>query len=128
MAEGPAHDPTVANPPADEDTRSDSEAESTAMTTSSSPTRGASMMAKGEIPELTDFFKKTNVSEEEFQTYHRRGWLTGNVLSYITEVDVPTVHDLSVLCFESHELNAPAKGRGMDVTIEIPRMILAVRM
>jgi hypothetical protein len=128
MAEGPAHDPTVANPPADEDTRSDSEAESTAMTTSSSPTRGASMMAKGEIPELTDFFKKTNVSEEELQTYHRRGWLTGNALSYITEVDVPTIHDLSVLCFESHELDAPAKGQEMDVTIEIRRMILAVQM
>jgi hypothetical protein len=31
MAEGPVHDLAAANPPADEDTRSDSEAESTTM-------------------------------------------------------------------------------------------------
>jgi hypothetical protein len=30
--------------------------------------------------------------------------LTGNVLSTIPEVDVPTVHSLTVLCFESHLL------------------------
>jgi hypothetical protein len=37
------------------------------MMTLSSPTRGASWMVKGEIPELIDFFKKTSVSEEELQ-------------------------------------------------------------
>jgi hypothetical protein len=52
----------------DDDAGGDSGAESTAMMTSSSPTRGASWMVKGEIPELTDFFKKTSVSEEELQT------------------------------------------------------------
>jgi hypothetical protein len=30
-------------------------------------------MAKGEIPELTDFFKGTTVSEEELQAYHIHG-------------------------------------------------------
>jgi hypothetical protein len=104
MAKGPAHDPDAINPLVDESTRSDSEAESTAMTTSSSPTRGVSMMAKGEIPELTDFFKKTSLSEEELQDYHHLGWLTGNVLSSIPKVDVPTVHGSSILCFESHLL------------------------
>jgi hypothetical protein len=49
----------------DDNDGSDSGAESTAMMTSSSPTRGASLMAKGEIPELTNFFKGTTVSEEE---------------------------------------------------------------
>jgi hypothetical protein len=93
-----------ANSSIDDDTRGDSGAESTVMTTSSSLTRGASMMAKGEIPEVTYFFKKISVSEEELQAYHRRGWLTGNVLSSIPEVDVPTIHDSSVLCFESHLL------------------------
>jgi hypothetical protein len=102
MAERPAHDPVVADPPVDEGTRSDSKAESTAMTTSYSPTRGASMMVKGEIPELIDFFKKTSVSEEDLQGYHRHDQLTGNVLFSIPEVDVPTVHGSSVLCFESH--------------------------
>jgi hypothetical protein len=104
MAKGPAHDPTAVNPLVDESTRSDSEAESTAMTTSISPTHGVSMMAKGEIPELTKFFKKTSISEEELQGYHRLGWLTGNVLSVVPEVDVLTIHGSSVLCFESHLL------------------------
>jgi hypothetical protein len=35
--------------------------ESTAMDTSSYPTHGAAKMAEGEIPELTDFFKKTTI-------------------------------------------------------------------
>jgi hypothetical protein len=74
------------------------------MTTSSSPTRGASLMVKGEIPELTDFFKRTTVSEEELQEFHNHGWLIGNVLSTIPEVDVPTVAGSIVLCFESHLL------------------------
>jgi hypothetical protein len=104
MAEGPAHDLAVVNPSVDESTRSHSEAESTAMTTSSSLTRGVSMMAKGEIPKLTDFFKKINLSEEELQGYHRLKWLTGNVLSSIPEVNVMTIHSSYVLCFESHLL------------------------
>jgi hypothetical protein len=53
---------------------------------------------------LTDFFKGTTVSEEELQAYHNHGWLTGNVLSSIHKVDVPTIHGSSVLCFESHLL------------------------
>jgi hypothetical protein len=66
MAEGPARDPTAANPPADEDTGSDSRAESvTAM--ASSPTRGTALMAKGEICELSYFFKKTSITDEEHQ-------------------------------------------------------------
>ncbi len=74
-------------------------AESTAMTTSSSPTRGAALMAKGEIPELSDFFKKTSVTDDEHQAYHERGWLTGNVISSVPEVDVPTVEGSTAICF-----------------------------
>jgi hypothetical protein len=103
-AKGPAHDPATVNPPVDESTRSDSEAKSTAMITSSSPTRGVSMMAKGEIPELINFFKETSLSEEELQGYHHLRWLTGNILSSIPEINVLTVHCSSVLCFESHML------------------------
>jgi hypothetical protein len=61
-------------------------------------------MAKGQIPELTDFFKRTTVTEEELQAFHNRGWLIGNVISTIPEVDVPTVHGSTVLYFESHLL------------------------
>jgi hypothetical protein len=72
LDEGPSHDPIVTNPLADKDTRSDSGAESIAATTSS-PTRGATLMAKGEIPELSDFFKNMSVTDDERQAYHERG-------------------------------------------------------
>jgi hypothetical protein len=101
--ESPSNLPPT-NSSMDNDAGGDSGVESTTMVSSSSPTRGTSLMAKGEIPELTDFFKKTSVTEEELQVYHHHHWLTGNVLSSIPEVDVPTVHGSSVLCFETHLL------------------------
>jgi hypothetical protein len=101
MAEVPYRDPIVTNLPADEDTRNDSEVESIA-TTTSSPTHNATLMAKGEIPELSDFFKKTYVTGvlvTKRQDYHERGWLIGNVISSVSEVDVPTVKGSTAICF-----------------------------
>jgi hypothetical protein len=82
MAEGPSHDPIVTNPPTDDDTGNDSGVESVAATTSS-PTRGAALMAKDEIPELSNLFKKTSVTDGERRAYHKHGWLTGNIISSI---------------------------------------------
>jgi hypothetical protein len=79
----------------------ESETKSTAMAVSSSPTRGAAKMAEGEISELIDFFKKTTVIEDDHQAYHNRGWLIDNLVSFIHEVDVPTVEGSTILCFES---------------------------
>jgi hypothetical protein len=101
MAKGPSRDPIITNPPIDEDTENDSGAESVAAMTSS-PSRGAALMAKGEILELSDFFKKTSVIDGESQAYHKRGWLTGNVISSVSEVDVPTVEGSTTIFFESH--------------------------
>jgi hypothetical protein len=101
MVEGPSRDPTVTNPPVDEDTGGYSGAKSIAVM-ASSPTRGATLMANCEIPKLSDFFRKTSVSDDEHQAYHERGWLTGNVISSIHEVDVPTVEGSTIVCFESH--------------------------
>jgi hypothetical protein len=78
----------------------DSGAESAAMA-ASSPTCGATRMVAREIPELTDFFKKTGVTEDDRRAYHDRGWLTGNLVSFIPEVDVPTVEGSTIICFES---------------------------
>jgi hypothetical protein len=94
------HLPWPLTPSLDDNAGDESEAETTAMTNSSSPSHGAALMAKGEISELMDFFKGTTVSEEELQAYHNHGWLTGNLLSSITEVEVPTVASSTVLCFE----------------------------
>jgi hypothetical protein len=54
----------------------------------------------GEIPELADFFKRTIVTEADRKAYHDLGWLFGNLISFIPEVDVPTVEGSIVLCFE----------------------------
>jgi hypothetical protein len=105
MATESASNPPPTNSSIDDDARVDFRAESTTMTILSSPTHGTSLMVKEEIPELTDFFKEITISEEELQAYHNHGWLTGNVLSSIPEVDVPTVHGSSILCFESHLLD-----------------------
>jgi hypothetical protein len=59
----------------------DSGAESAAMA-ASSPTRGATRMAVGEIPELTNFFKKAIVTEDDRRAYHNRRWLTGNLVFF----------------------------------------------
>jgi hypothetical protein len=71
--------------------------ESTAMASSSSPTRGATKMVEGEIPELTDFFKKMTVTEDDHRAYHNHGWLTNNLIFFIPEVDVPTVESSTIL-------------------------------
>jgi hypothetical protein len=70
------------------------------MVTSSSPTRGVIKMDDEKIPKLADFFKKTIITEADRQTYHDLGWLSGNLISFISEVDVPTVEGSTVLCFE----------------------------
>jgi hypothetical protein len=65
--------------------------ESAALITSSSSTLTATKMADRKILEMSDFFKKTTVTEEERLAYHRFGWLTSNLISMIPEVDVPPV-------------------------------------
>jgi hypothetical protein len=74
MAEGPSHDPIVTNPPADKDTENNSGAESVT-TMTSSLTHGAALMAKGEISELSDFFKKTSVIEPPQEGVRRQDQL-----------------------------------------------------
>jgi hypothetical protein len=81
----------------DDDCRYNSATESAAMVTSSSPTRGVIKMDDGEILELADFFKKTIVTEADRQAYHDLGWLSGNLISFIPEVDVPIVEGSTVL-------------------------------
>jgi hypothetical protein len=58
-------------------------------------------MAAGEITELTDFFKKMTVTEGNRRTYHDCGWLIGNLVSFIPEVDVHTVEGSTIIFFES---------------------------
>jgi hypothetical protein len=82
--------------------RSDVLIKSIAPATSSSPTLAATKMADRKVPEMSDFFKKSTVTEEECLAYDSFSWLTGNLISMILEVDVPTVHDSTTICFESY--------------------------
>jgi hypothetical protein len=102
MADTTVHAPAAPVAPlaSAEDLGHDSGVESAAMATSY-PTRGATRMAVGEISELTDFFKKTTVIEDDRRAYHDRGWLTSNLVSFIPEVDVPTIEGSTIICFES---------------------------
>jgi hypothetical protein len=59
-------------------------------------------MVDNRIPEISNYWKKSNVSEANHQSYHDFGWLTGNLISSIHEVYVPTTHGSTVVCFESH--------------------------
>jgi hypothetical protein len=97
MAMETAHDFPINDKPAGDDTQSDSGAVSAAPATSSSPTLAATKMADRKIPEMSDFFEKTTVTEEERQAYHEFSWLTGNLISMIPEVDISTVHDSTSL-------------------------------
>jgi hypothetical protein len=83
-----------------DDSGHDSGVESATMA-ASSPTHGAIRMTTGKILELTNFFKKTTVTEDDRRAYHDRGWLTGNLVSFIPEVDVPTVEGSTIICFKS---------------------------
>jgi hypothetical protein len=76
--------------------------ESNAPVTSSSPTLGVIKMADRKVPEMSHFFKKTIVTIEEHQAYHDFGLLTGNLISTIPVVDIPTIHGSTILCFESY--------------------------
>jgi hypothetical protein len=100
MAAETTHDLPIADAPAGDDAQSDSGAESAASVTSSSPTLAATKMVDRKVPEMSDFFKKTTVTEEERLAYHSFGWLTGNLISTIPEVNVPTVHDSTTIYFE----------------------------
>jgi hypothetical protein len=103
MADTTVHVPAALAAPSTnaDDSGHDSRVESTAMSASSSPTCGATKMAEGEISELTDFFKKTTVTEDNRRAYHDHRWLTGNLVFFIPEVDVPTVEGSTILCFKS---------------------------
>jgi hypothetical protein len=102
MANTSVRCPTSPSAPSinDDDSGYNSAMESAAMATSSSLIRGVIKMDDGKIPKLVDFFKNTIVTEADRRAYHDLGWLSGNLISFIPEVDVPTVEGSTVLCFE----------------------------
>jgi hypothetical protein len=68
-----AHDLPITDKPVGDDAQSDSRAESAAPATSSLPTLAVTETVDRKVPEMSDFFKKTTVTEEEHRAYHRVG-------------------------------------------------------
>jgi hypothetical protein len=100
MARETVHDLPPVNPPVGDDSKSDDfETESTAPVTSSSLTPAAAKMADGKIHEMLEFFKKTIVIDGERALIMT---LVDCLVSTIPEVEIPTVRDSTVICFESH--------------------------
>jgi hypothetical protein len=95
MTDTTVHAPAVPSASAD-DSGHDSRAESTVMAASSSPTCGATRMVKG-----GDYRAHRLLQEDDRRAYHDHGWLTDNLVSFIPEVDVPTVEGSTIICFES---------------------------
>jgi hypothetical protein len=102
MAGDADQNPPITTEPAGGGNKSDSGMESDALATSSSATVAAIKMADNQIPEISDYWKKSNVSDANCQAYHDFGWLMGNLISSILEVDIPTTHDSTVVCTSSH--------------------------
>jgi hypothetical protein len=102
MAVKSAHDLPITDKPAGDDAQSDSGVGSATPATSTSPTLVDTKMVDRQVPAMSDFFKKTTVTEEERLAYHRFSWLTDNLLSTIPKLDVSTFHDSTIVCFESY--------------------------
>jgi hypothetical protein len=73
----------------------------TAMTSSSNA--ATEKIEKKDIPMMTDYWKKSIVIEAESSSYFTMtGWLLGGVESSISDLEFPTVDNITVICFESH--------------------------
>jgi hypothetical protein len=102
MAGEADQNPPVAIEPTASGNKSNSRLESDAPATSFSATVAAIKMADNKILDIANYWKKSNVSEANRQAYHDLGSLTGNLISSVPEIDVPTTHSTTVVCFESH--------------------------
>jgi hypothetical protein len=59
-------------------------------------------MANKITPSLSDYWKKSTITEVDHSTYHTADWLSGRLESLIPEVDVPMVDRSTVVCFKYH--------------------------
>jgi hypothetical protein len=79
-----------------------SSAESDVAVASSSSNAVVAKMAKKDVPVLTDYWKKSMVTELDRSAYHINGWLLGKVESFIRDLEFFMVDNTTVVCFESH--------------------------
>jgi hypothetical protein len=85
-----------------DESKSDSGTESDCLAVSTSSNAAAAKIVDKTIPDMSDFWKKSTITEVDRQAYHSSSWLTGGLESSISEVDVPTVDGSTMVYFESH--------------------------
>jgi hypothetical protein len=61
------------------------------------------MASKAEVtPVMSDYWKKSKVTEADRSTNHTTGWLGGALESFVPEVGIPTIDNSIVVYIESH--------------------------
>jgi hypothetical protein len=75
-------------------------AESDVAVASSSSNVAIVKMAKKDVPVLTDYWKKSMVTEADRSAYHYADWLPGGVESFIPYLEFPIVDNTTIVCFE----------------------------
>jgi hypothetical protein len=81
--------------------KSASRAESDAPASSSS-NAAIKKMVNNTTPSMSDYWKKSTITEDDRSAYHATGWLGGGLGSIVPTVEFPTVDDPIMVCFESH--------------------------
>jgi hypothetical protein len=79
-----------------------SRVESNVQVASSSSNVVVEKMANKTTPMLSDYWKKSTVTEADRSPHHTTGWLGGRLEYFIPEVDVSMVDNSIVVRFESH--------------------------
>jgi hypothetical protein len=84
------------------DTKMVSGMESDTVTTSSSSNVAVVKIVKKDVPMLTDYWKKSIVTDADHAAYHAAGWLLGGVESATSNLEFPLLDNTAIVCFESH--------------------------
>jgi hypothetical protein len=76
--------------------------ESETASTSYSSNMAIRTMAKKEVPKLYEYWKAPTITEKGLSAYHAVGWLLGVMLYSTTSLDLPTIDQTNIVCFESY--------------------------
>jgi hypothetical protein len=85
-----------------DESKSNSRTESDSPAVSTSSKTATTKIADKTIPDMSDYWKKSTITETDHKAYHSAGWLIGGLESSVSEVDVPMVEGSTVVCFDSH--------------------------
>jgi hypothetical protein len=92
----------VLNEPIIDENKSPSGAESNVLAASSSSNEAATKMANKTSPSMSDYWKKSTITDADCSAYHATGWLGGGMEFHVPEVDIPMVDGSTLVYFKYH--------------------------